>query len=495
MKLNKRIIVVMVAVLSLFFVSVTNLVLNMVYPSEELLGAVEGEILQEEQAARKKILRGKIYDRNGNVLAYSETIDSASGVAGQNRVYPYKELFAHTVGFYRGDYAGGSDYLERRWDEKLMAVLPEDEDKVRDVDNKDVVEGASLGLTLDYGMTEYASELLDGNKYPAPSGSKRGSIIVMNPTTGEIYCMYSSPSFDPSPDVLKEKWTEYSEDPDTPFYSRATRSKQVPGSVFKIITAIAAVEAGEGRTIILDEGKANVAGTWVYNYDEKANGEIGLKTAIEKSSNVYFAKISQQSGTKNQIPIIAEKFFLGKDDLLTLDIPITDPKIDFENMSNVEIAATAYGQGVAEVTPLHMAMVASAVANDGTLMKPYLVESATYSNGEVLYEATPEVLSDVMKPSTASFVTDGMIASVETGTGTAAQVSGITVAGKTGTAELSTNGTIPDNTWFIGFAPAENPQVAICVMREKTGGFGGNMCGRIAADMIRYCRDNGFITE
>ena len=160
-------------------------------------------------------------------------------------------------------------------------------------------------------------------------------------------------------------------------------------------------------------------------------------------------------------------------------------------MSAGELASTAYGQGSAMMTPLHMAMVASTVANDGVLKKPYFVDKVTLSTGEeVPLENRGEV---VVTNGSLRYIVDGMVQCVNNGTGTAAQVRGLKIAGKTGTAETTNDDSVPNHTWFIGFAPADNPQIAICVMGEETGGYGGGKCGPIAAEMFKYCLANGFI--
>ena len=491
MKLNKKIILVMVAVLSLFFVLVTNLVINTVFPSDKLISASEGEAKEAERLMQAKILRGTVYDRNGNKLAYSEFVNK-NGVETQKRIYPYEELFAHTVGFYRGNYDGGRKNLEERWNSELLAISKEDEEKIKNTNNSNLVEGASMQLTLDYSMTAHAKEEFEqmaqtrGTQYE----DFLGSVIVMNPRTGEIYCMYSNPSFNPDAEYLSDNWNVLETDEKKPFVSRATGSVKIPGSVFKIVTAMAAVENGEDRHIINDEGVTIIGDTRVVNDDQTAHGNVDLKKAIEVSSNVYFATLSQHI-EQDDFMDVAEKFFINEE--LVLDIPVKDASIQ-ENMNEGEYAAAAYGQGTVEVTPLHMAMVASAVANDGVLVKPYMVESVTCSNGDVIYTAGENDEGwpiTVMEKSTNRIV-GGMVRCVESGTGWRAAVPGITVAGKTGTAQVT--GARP-HTWFIGFAPAYDPQIAICVMCENSDGGGGSVCGPIARGMIEYCRDNGFITE
>lgn len=489
MKLNEKIVFVMIAVLSLFFILITNVVINTVNPPEELLSAVNEEKKDEEKRLQAKILRGTIFDREGNQLAYSEFEKNEDGKGErQKRIYPYGELFAHTVGYYRGDYVGGRKMIEDRFNDRLLEINEEELETVKRIDNNEVVKGASLELTLDLGMTQHAEKLF---KQAARRRGKSldnfiGSAVVMNPSTGEVYCMYSNPSFDPNPEALSENWNIYKNDEErSPFVSRATGSKKIPGSVFKILTALAAVENGEQNLEMEDEGETIIGGTRVVNDSVKPYGTVDMKKAIKVSSNVYFATLSQKIG-KEKFLEMAEKFYINKE--LVLDIPIEDATIKVD-MDAGGLAAAAYGQGTVQVTPLHMAMVASAVANDGVLMKPYLVDKVTLASGENAFKAEPEKLSVITEKS-LRWIVDGMVQCVNGGTGTAAAVRGLKIAGKTGTAQVTGKSA---NTWFIGFAPADNPQIAICVMGENTGGGGGSVCGPIAKGLFEYCLANGFI--
>ena len=166
--------------------------------------------------------------------------------------------------------------------------------------------------------------------------------------------------------------------------------------------------------------------------------------------------------------------------------------VDFENMDNAALAEASIGQGTILVSPFNMALVAGAIANNGVLMKPYIVEEASYDNGEVIYSAPTGVLNESIDSNTAYALNTYMQGCVSGGTGTAARVSGITVAGKTGTAET---GKGADHAWFIGFAPAENPQIALCVMVEHKSGGGGGVCAPIASRIISYAYKNGIITN
>ena len=492
MNLNKRIIAAMIFVLSLFFILITHLVIFTVSPPKEFVSEVETRKREQKENLRKQVIRGNIYDRGDVLIAGSEEIQVEVKVPGEEnevkiesdqvRIYPYGTLYSHVVGYNRNNVKNGRTNLEMRFDDQL--ATPQKEDKYKKEEGGKKAAGADLYLTVDTGMMKYAKSQLNGNT---------GSIIVMNPTTGEIYCMYSNPTFNPDADYIGKNWNKLDSDPKKPFTSRATQSIKEPGSTFKIVTAIAALENGKGDYVTEDTGSTVIDGR-TYTNSTSYKGEVDLRKAIEVSSNVYFAELSQEIGS-DALKETAEKFYMCKGQQIKLDIPVTDPGIDFESMSSTGLAEAAFGQGTVNVTPLHMTMVAAAVANRGKLMRPYLVQKIAYSDGEVLKETTPEVINEeVMSEYTARVITEGMINCINgsNGTGKRAAVRGITVAGKTGTAQ---NPSGADHTWFIGFAPADNPQIAICVMRENSGGSGGGMCGSVASSMINYCRNNGFITE
>ncbi len=491
MNLNRRIIAVMISVLCLFFVLITHLVIFTVSPPKDFKKENEMRETEQRDNLRKNVLRGNIYDRNGELIATNRQEEKTVKVPGeegkteiineQYRVYPYGSLYSHVVGYSRTNVKNGRTNIEMRYDNLLAS--PRRKDKYSsESDVGKISEGANLYLTTDTDMMKYAKSQL---------GGKDGSVIVLNPSTGEIYCMYSNPTFNPEPVYIGKNWNEIDADPKKPFTSRATQSVKEPGSTFKIVTAIAALENGKGDYVTEDSGTTEIDGR-VYTNATDYKGVVDIKKAIEVSSNVYFAELSQKIG-KDALEETARKFFMCKGQEIKLDVLVKDPGIDFDAMSKTGLAEAAFGQGTVNVTPLHMAMVASAVANKGELKKPYLVGKVAYSDGEVYSETEPEVLTEnVMSPKTARIITEAMVNCVngKNGTGRRAAVRGITVAGKTGTAE-NPNGA--DHTWFIGFAPADNPQIAICVMREHSGGGGGSMCAPIAGSMIAYCKNNGYI--
>lgn len=472
MKLNKRIITVMTAVLTLFLIIVLYLTYFTIFLAPDIVNSSYNQRVWEKE---ERILRGTIYDRNGEILAKSEETDD-----GQKRVYPFGSLYAHTIGYNSRTY--GKTNLELKFNDYLLKTQSVIEVlKNEQSGEKQFSSGANLSLTLENGMTQLAAQLL---------GNDNGSVVAINPVTGEVYCLYSNPSFDPNEGKLMENWDKLSEDESAPFFARATQGLYAPGSTFKVVTAAAGIDTGLENFTTEDEGKTTVGGKEFKNAGEKAYGNIDMLNAVRVSSNVYFTELAPKIGN-NIMEEMAEKFFITRK--IPFDIDTKASGLDFSRFDKAELASVAIGQGKLQVSPFNMAMVACGVANGGVIMRPYMVEEAFYDNGGNLYKASEEVLSRVTDYDTAQRLKEYMTACVESGTGTAARVGGIKVAGKTGTAENERAG--KTHAWFIGFAPAENPQIAVCVMKEYSGRGGGSVCAPIAGKIISYALKNGLITK
>ena len=472
MKLNKRIIAVMTTVLALFLIIVIYLTYFVIFVAPNIKNSTYNPRIWEKE---ENVLRGEIYDRSGTVLARSEQTKS-----GQKRIYPYGSLYAHTIGYNCRNY--GKTNLELTFNEYLLKTKTSFKIK-KDVENGEVKleEGANLSLTLDNSMTELAAKQL---------GKNYGAVVAMSPKTGEVYCLYSNPSFDPNESSLMKNWQELTQSEDSPFFARATQGQYAPGSTFKVITASAGIASGDGDYITEDTGKTKVGGKEFKNASEKAFGEVDMRIAIKNSSNVYFTELSKMIGKEN-LQNTAKNFFVTQK--VPFDIDTRATNLEFDSFDDAELASVAIGQGKLQVSPFNMAIAACAIANDGVIMKPYMVEKAAYDTGEVLYESQPEILMKATDRKTALLVRDYMKDCVKSGTGTRAAVRGIEVAGKTGTAENEKKG--KTHAWFIGMAPADNPQIVVCVMQEYSGRGGGSACAPIASQIISYALKNGLITK
>lgn len=425
------------------------------------------ELLEELQ-----IDRGRILASDGSVLARSVR---ARGDTFR-RVYPEGQLFAQVVGWSfpsKGIPDTGTELYRR------PALLGRDNalsDAVnRLTGRKDV--GNSVRTHLDPAGQRAAFEGLAG---------RPGAVVALDPRTGAVLTMASVPSFDP-PDLAQARLA-----PGSPLLNRATQGRYPPGSTFKVVTAIAAVDSGRFTPSSTVDGSSpqDFSGVPLNNDAGENFGPVDLTTALTNSVNTAWANVAVQLGRPTM-----ERYMrrLGFDRLPELDYPadqmvasgaviggaIVSPQDD-----RVDIARLAIGQDKSLVTPLQMAEVAAAVANRGVLMKPRIADEIVDPDGRVIATVPAERQSKVMSPKTARAINLMMQRVVGEGTGTAAALEGIDVAGKTGTAQIDIDRGITQ-PWFIAFAPANSPRVAIAVTVERTfGGFGGTVAAPIAKQVM-----------
>lgn len=422
---------------------------------------------QRQWIAEQSTLRGDITDRNGEVLAYSTKDENSQ----QSRKYKYPELFAHIIGYSSKVY--GKSQLELTYN-KNLAGLSEMSD-IADITGAfaDEKKGDTVQLTISYPLQKRAKELM---------GNRNGAVVAMNPKTGEILCMVSNPTFNTNAEYLSENWQRLSEREDAPFLNRAVSGLYPPGSVIKTIILSAALENGLSGEVINDEGSIEVNGTTFPNTQNKAYGELDIERAYNVSSNVAFINLGIKLGGET-VKRYYEKFGIGKN--FEFDLPMYKSQFGYkESMEDDQIALASIGQGNVLVTPLQMAMMVSTIANDGVAINPYLVKKVTNSTGVPVKNGNGENAGRAIKASTAKTVKEYMVSTVKTGTAGKAAVRGIDVAGKTGTAENEKEG--KEHAWFVGFAPADDPQIAIAVILEYNGGTGGGNSAPIASELFNY---------
>lgn len=426
----------------------------------------EGETYRTSSQNRRNsiesanIIRGSIYDRDGQVLA--QTIISEEGI--KTRDYTYPNLYSHIIGYTYPNL--GKSGLELTMDDYLT-----NKDSIGIVDalkkyfDRESV-GKSVTLTLDTAVQLKASELLGANK---------GAVVALNPKTGEVYAMVSKPNFNPL--TLRENWEEINAGGESILFNRAINGKYPPGSVMKIITTASILESG----ISLDY---NHTGTQIidgYEYRDATGrqyGKIGLEEAFTKSLNTYFVEKIQDVGQK-KFEDTAKSFQF--DESIPFDLPASISTLNFSGGVNKnQLSASSIGQGKVLATPLEMALMASAVANKGIIMKPYLVSEILKEDGKVEQAREPQVLGRAMSAEIAEEINKLMIQTTKSGTGTGASIRNVQVSGKTGTAENETGN---PHAWYVGFAPSEEPVVAVAVIVEQ-GGSGGKVAAPIGRDVI-----------
>ncbi len=346
------------------------------------------------------------------------------------------------------------------------------------------VQGASLELTIDPRAQKAAWDAL---------GSMKGGVVALEPATGKILAMVSKPSFDANllsvhdGQTSNGNYQELLDAKSQPLLNRAITELYAPGSTFKVIVATAAVESGQytAESTLPNPSKFKLPGTetFIYNSGEgKCGGkkEVSIATALKLSCNIPFAQLAIALG-QDRIREQAEKFGFGRD----LDIPMgVTSSVYPSGMDVAQTALSGFGQFDDRATAMQMAMVSAAVANKGVLMKPNIIELVQSSNLAVLNQPSPQAFSTAMSEATAASVTQMMIDAVATGVSGNARISGVKVAGKTGTAQNGEDA--PYTLWFTGFAPADNPKVAVAVVIADGGGLGqGGRGNSLAAPVAR----------
>ncbi|KAJ53203.1 cell division protein FtsI/penicillin-binding protein 2 [Clostridium tetanomorphum] len=433
---------------------------------------ISSQYNQRLWAKRNEVLRGTIYDRNMKALTKSIRINKDS----QKRQYEGGAISAHALGYLDVKY--GITGLEKKYDEELTSTSIKEtiSSFIKANDKEPEKYGNNIKTTLDYNVQKKAYELL---------GDNRGAVVALNPKTGEILAMVSKPSFNPND--LEKDWEAINTNKDRPLLNRATAGLYPPGSIFKTITAVSALDnipgiinkRFEDNGVLAFNSKESLK-----NYNGEVLGNIGFKEAFVHSSNVVFGKLGIDIGN-DKLKETAEKFYFNK------DIPANGLVIEnsrFPSLKSYEkgnLAQSAIGQATVLSTPIEMALTAGTIANDGVMMKPYIVKEVLTSKREVIKTIKPESLNTVTSKENAKIVKDFMRGVVSDGTGRGAALEGIEVCGKTGTADYKEEGSgASPHSWFIGFAPYNDPQIALAVIVEG-GGQGGIAAASIASGVFK----------
>ena len=422
-------------------ICVILMIISLIRTSALLPGVSEEADRQKQEAKestyQKEYVRGKILDRGGNILAASEKPQG-------KRTYSDPYAFSNVVGYWSIKY--GTYGVENTMDDVLVHSASPEEDK----------RGADVSLTLDSRLQKKAYELIS---------DFTGSAVVLNAKTGEILALASSPSFNAN--ALEEDWEQINSQEGV-FYSNAYQNPVVPGSVFKLVTSKAILEAGIDDEEVLDEGRLVINGQTIRNYGGTAHGMMSFEEGFIKSSNVYFMDRALEMGGQ-ALKEAADSFLIGQD--IPLDFATLTSSFQLGDYEDNVVAATAFGQGETLITPLHMAMIAQSIAGDGEMLKPYLIRSVVNAKGKTTREGKTEVLTKTMEKDIARRIRDVMTKAGES-YGLETVGDGYEIAAKTGTAE---RGDGYNNAWLVTFAPADDPQYVIVLNHLKTKEIGKSL--------------------
>jgi penicillin-binding protein 2 len=505
-----------------------------------VLGGINPKIAAEKLAAGARNYPFKPVciktDITRNQLAKIEThLYDLAGVmikVRPQRYYCYGDLAAHLLGYlgeineeqlrsghYGENKAGdmiGKTGIERRWQKDLngrrggaQVEVDAAGRRIRLISKKPAVSGYDIGLTIDKTLQLKAEKDLSG---------KHGAIVAMDPMTGEVLAMASTPSYDPNVFIKgmdRATWRRISLSTDFPMQNRALTGQYPPGSVFKIVVALAGLQEG----VITPEDEFYCSGVFrLGNYRYRCwkrygHGKVDLSRALVESCDVYFYNLGKKLGV-DKIAFYAKMLGLGKTTGIGLEnekaglIPTTQWKKERWGVpwQTGETISTAIGQSFVLVTPMQMAVLISTVFNGGTVYVPQLTRWIKKPNGDTVFEMTPKVKAKLaIKPEYLEVVKTALegVVNGPHGTGAKARLKGIDVAGKTGTAQVVSMGVdsddkdeedIPwkarDHAWFVAVAPAKDPKIAVSVLIEH-GGHGGSAAAPIAKDLIKsYLSDH-----
>jgi len=456
----------------------------------------DAKALKEKDANKRPLLeqqqirRGRIVADDGTVIARSVPKGHGASLRYVRR-YPEGSLFGHPIGYSFVE-EGDSEFEQFHNDElvgnesEFSSIL--DELRGRKQEGDDVV------TNLDPAAQAVALEDLREAGF--------GAVVAIEPSTGRVRAMASNPPYDPN--RIPYDLTELNENElETPLVNRATQGQYPPGSTFKVVTAAAGLESGTitPETAFSAPSPLEVEGTPLENDFNTSYGPITLDTALTNSVNTWFGQLGQKVG-QDQLFETMEKF--GFNSRPPIDLPedqvYESGVYSGDHLLNrsdpVDLARVAIGQERLSVTPLQMAMVAAAVANGGKLMKPQIWSRVVDPDGRVVKRMDPSQYSQPVSEETAAELTTAMEGVVSEGTGTNAAIEGVPVAGKTGTAETPYNescggGTEENQAWFMGFAPADEPKIAIVATVECTTQFGNDVAAPIFADVAETILNGG----
>jgi len=423
--------------------------------------------------------RGNIQTSDGAVVAVSTPTNDGFE---RQRSYPEGALFGHLTGYFSFTY--GTEGVERTYNDALTGrdqkfSLNRLSDVLLQKDHS-----ANVTLTVSKSLQEVATRAL---------GQRKGAVVALDPHTGAVLAMADYPADDPNPlaghnqSAVRDAWTALNADPGKPLLPRTYRERYFPGSSFKVVTAATGLATGAATvTQPVYPFVSSIPLPQTSQPLSNFGGEVcggPLPEALRVSCNTSFARLGLDIGA-DKLEAGAQAFGFTKAPPIDLPFarPSTFPTAAELARNKPALAKSAIGQQDVAATPLQMALVAAGIANDGVVMTPHVMAEVRDSEGRVIETYQPKPWTTAVPPDVAHSVRDMMIGVVKGGTGTLAQIPGVTVAGKTGTAQTGRDTT---HTWFVAFAPAENPRVAVAVIVEDQPNVNEATGGTVAAPIAK----------
>lgn len=409
-----------------------------------------------------RVVRGKIMSSDGEVLAQTNVSEDGT----EERSYPYNNVFAHVVGYD----SNGKSGLESEANFQLLSSHEFFLNQIRNefMGTKNTGDTVVSTLNADLQTTAYNS-----------LGDRRGAVVALEPSTGKILALVSKPDFDPN--TISENWdTLVNDETNSSLLNRATMGQYPPGSTFKVVTALDYFRTrGSFNGFSFDcQGSITKENHTIQCYNGEVHGTEDFYTAFANSCNCAFAEIGTELGGASLLKTSEDLLFNQK-------LPLTSYRkssFTLNGSSGIPlIMQTAIGQGNTLVSPMHMALITSAIANDGLLMKPYLIDKVTNAGGDTIRTTEPTDYKRLMTSNEAALLGKLMEGVVQNGTASALNGRGYTVAGKTGSAEYDENGS--SHSWFIGYSNVDKPDLVVAIIVEG-GGTGSEAAVPIAADLF-----------
>lgn len=425
--------------------------------------------------AKANIIPGNIVDKNNVLIASSDEKG--------DRIYQPDLLsrasLVHLLGDTEGNVANGVESFQAAY---LLGMKSNFAEEMISLFSREQRQGDTVKLTID---SKLCTDIVKNWRNNSSTSGKCGAVVVMNYRTGEIIAMVSLPVYDPSniTDAVKNS-KQY------PFWNRATQTKVAPGSTFKIITTLCALQNLKDATEKTYDctGALQVGETAITDAGDEVHGILNMAQAFSKSCNNTFAQIALEVGDR-KLKATAERFGFN-DNFLFKDLVLENSSYPTKNRTQKEIAWSGAGQSAITATPVHMCMIGAAIANDGLMMEPKLISEIISPNGLTKQSFSSREYRRACDPKDAAVVQAYMRNVVTSGTGTRAHVDGLKVCGKTGSAESTLNGKAITHAWFVGYIDSEKLPYAVCVFVEE-GGSGGKVAAPVANQVFHYLKENG----